>query len=381
MSIRSPRAASPARLATIAVLLAGALAAGCAKPDAPRMPRVSVTVARAQRRAMPYSLVASGTVEAVQTADVGSQVGGVITRIAFREGQELAAGAPLFELDPRPFRAALAQAMGALARDRAQATSARLEAERAAKLIEQNLMSQSDWDAKRATADGLAGTVQADSATVTNARLNLEYATIRAPIAGRTGRFNVHVGDYVKAATSEPLVTINQLRPIYVRFTVSEDDRAQVQRYRNRQPRVLVRTDPDDSLEIVGRLVFVDNAVDPNTGTLTLKGEFPNHDGRLWPGEFVEVRLELDVQRDALVVPAQAIGNGQQGSYVFVMNADSSATSRPVTVSRSDDAIAIVSKGLEPGEIVITDGQFRLSPGARVIVRGAKAGGRAGGKQ
>jgi multidrug efflux system membrane fusion protein len=179
----------------------------------------------------------------------------------------------------------------------------------------------------------------------------------------------VRVGDYVKAATSEPLVTVNQVRPIRVRFTVADSDRPAVERARGSGMTVLARLSPGDSLELRGRLVFVDNAVDPATGTLQLKGEFPNADQRLWPGAFVEVRLVLDVLRNALVVPSPAVSNGQQGSYVYVVNADSTASSRPVTVLRSDDVTAVIAKGLEVGETVVTDGQFRISPGARVVVR------------
>lgn len=351
--------------------------AGCAQPAAKRSNRVPVTVAKAERRALPWTILASGTVEPVQTADVGSQVGGVVTRLDFHEGDDVRAGQALIQLDARPFRAALAQAEGQLGRDRAQEHAARLAADRAASLFEKDLISRQEWDAAKATADGLLAMLQSDSAGVGTTRLNLEFATIRAPFAGRTGRLNVRVGDYVKAATSEPLVTVNQVMPIRVTFTVSESDRAAVQRAQRGHPEVVVRVSPTDSLEVRGRLAFVDNAVDPTTGTLTLKGEFPNTDGHLWPGAFVEVRLVLGVQQDALVVPATAITNGQQGTYVYVLNADSTATSKQVVVDRADDVTAVIASGLEPGETVVTDGQFRISPGAHLVVRdpaAAKAG-------
>jgi membrane fusion protein, multidrug efflux system len=374
MPSRYRRAFSSVSALALPALAAASLLGSCAKPAPPRQQRVPVTVARAEKRAMPYAILASGTVEPVQTANVGSQVGGVVTRIVIREGQDVHAGQALIELDARPFRTSLAQAQGQLARDRAQAVALRLEAERASTLLAQHLLSQSEYDAKRAAADAIAGSVESDSAAVSRARLDLEFATIRAPFAGRTGNLNVHVGDYVKSATAEPLVTVNQVRPIRVRFTVSESDRPAVERVRSGNPQVRVRVSPDDSLEIVGRLSFVDNAVDPATGTLVLKGEFPNADGKLWPGEFVEVRLVLSMQQDALVIPSPAVSNGQQGTYVYVLNADSTATSRPVVVLRSDDTNAVIAKGLQAGETVITDGQFRISPGARIVVRNAGAG-------
>jgi len=353
----------------LAALVSFAALFGCSKPAPPRSPRVPVTVARAEKRPMPISVPATGMVEAIQTADVGSQVGGVITKIDFHEGQEVRAGQPLFELDARPFRAALGQANGQLARDRAQAYAARLAADRAATLFQGNLISQQDWDTARATADGLTATVQSDSAAANTAKLNLEYATIRSPINGSAGAYKVHVGDYMKAATSDPLVTVNQLRPINVRFTVSESDRPAVEHYRHGDPRVIVKPSNGDSVSVTGRLAFVDNAVDPTSGTLTLKGEFPNTDGKLWPGEFVEVSLVLTVQKDAIVVPAPAVTTGQQGTFVYVLNPDSTATIRPVVVARSDDAIAVIAKGVQPGETVVTDGQSRILPGSHLVVR------------
>ncbi|MBI5710670.1 MAG: efflux RND transporter periplasmic adaptor subunit [Candidatus Eisenbacteria bacterium] len=323
---------------------------------------------------MPFALLSTGTVEPLQTAAVGSQVGGVVERVAFREGDQVRAGQVLFRLDPRPFRAALEQAQAALARDRAQAESARLEAERAKRLFEQSLLSQSEWDQKRAAAEAWAGTVRADSAAAGTARLNLEYAAIRAPIAGRTGRLMVHEGDYVKTATAEPLVTINQLHPVRVRFTVPVSAVPLVQRYRGARPRVLVRQAGADSAALDGDLVFVDNAVDQASGTLLLKGEFANRDGRLTPGEFVDVRLVLYVEPRATVVPAPAVTVGQQGPYVYVLNPDSTVSPRPVSIERTVDEMSIVTRGLEPGETVITDGQLRLAPGAKVVVRQGSAG-------
>lgn len=353
---------------TATLVVSVLLALGCGGKKGMRTARVPVTVAVVEQHAVPIEIIATGTVEPVQTASVGSQVGGVVTRIDFREGQEVEMGQPLFQLDPRPFQAELEQVRGTLARDRAQWENARLAADRADKLLEQNLIASADHDQARATADAAFAALSADSGAVATARLNLQYSTIRAPIGGRTGDLKVHVGDLIKAATSEPLVTINQVRPIRVRFPVPEGDLGRIQRYRNGDPQVLVRAS-GDTTQIRGSLTFVDNAVDPTSGTLLLKGEFPNRDGRLWPGEFVEARLVLAMEPHAVVVPAPAVANGQQGAYVYVLNPDSTVTSRPISVARSTEELAVVASGLKPGEVVVTDGQFRLSPGAKVLVR------------
>lgn len=327
---------------------------------------------------MPYALDATGTVEPLQTTNVASQVGGTVVALGFREGADVRAGQLLFQLDPRPFRSVVEAAAATLAKSRAQSRAARLEAERAQKLFEQQVLSESEWEQKRAAAETWLATVHGDSAALLNARLQLEYASIRAPISGRTGRSPVHKGDLVRASNTEPLVTINQTRPVRVRFTVPGTEVGVLQRRRSAKPRVFVSPTSGDSTSYEGPLVFVDNAVDEASGTLLLKGEFPNGDGRLVAGEFVEVRLVLDTQTDALIVPAVAVTTGQEGTFVYVMNADSTVTPRPVTVSRTIDEVAVLAAGVKPGETVVTDGQMRLSPGAKVVVRGKPGAG--GGK-
>ncbi len=358
-----------ARLATLA-LVPMFLFAGCGAAPKARQPRVPVAVARAEQRVMPFALVASGTVEPTRTAAVGSQVGGVITRVGFKEGDDVSKGALLFQLDPRPFQNALAQAQAALERDRAQARLAKLEADRAGALVARNVISQAEYEQKRAAAEAAQASVSSNEALAKSARLSLSYASIRAPIGGRTGRLLVHEGDYVKPQSSEPLVTINQTRPVRVAFTVAVDQLPLIQRYLKARPRVIVRVPGADSTDTIeGALVFADNAVDPASGTLMLKGEFPNADGRLVAGQFVEVRLVLYSQEGALVVPSPAVTGGQQGTFVYVLNADSTVAPRPVTIDRSEDEFTIVSKGLKVGETVVTDGQLRLSPGAKVVVK------------
>jgi multidrug efflux system membrane fusion protein len=352
------------------IALVGCSLLGCAKKGVTRATRVAVTLGRVETRDVPFALSAPGSVEAIRSASVGSQVGGTVTRVAFREGDRVRQGQVLIQLDSRPFQQAYDQALATLARDRALAEAAQNEAERSRVLHEQNILSPSEWDQKRADAEAAAATVRSDSAAATNARLNLDYATVRAPIAGRSGRLMVHVGDYVKASTSDPLVTIIQPHPIRVSFKIPERDVPLLQRYRAQNPQVWVRPDSARA-PLLGRLAFVDNAIDAASGTLLVKGEFPNPDGRLVPGQFVDVTLVLYVAPHAIVVPVQAVSTGQQGSYVYVMNADSTVSPRPIEVERTVEDVAVVTQGLKPGEPVVTDGQMRLSPGAKIFVRPA----------
>jgi multidrug efflux system membrane fusion protein len=350
---------------------------GCAKPER-RQTKTPVMVATVERRTMPIELVASGTVEPSEEAGVSAQVGGVVTRIHFKEGQDVKPGQPLVSLDPRPFQAELDRTRGVLARDRAQWEAARLDAERASTLHEREIISSSEYEQKRSAADALHATVRADSGVVEGAKIDLQYATLRAPIAGRTGALRVHVGDLV-ATGGAPLVTIVQQQPIRVRFTLAEADLPLLQQYGVKNAHVEVRSASGDSAVITGKLVFVDNSVDRATGTLLLKGEFANRDARLFPGQFVDVRLVVTTEADRIAIPAPAVTNGPQGTYVYVLNPDSTVATRPVTVTRTQGETAIIASGVEPGDVVVTDGQFRLSPGARVVVRKGSGSGGANG--
>src|SRR5947209_12552375 len=273
-------------VATLCLLLS----VGCSRKGAGGPARVPVTVARAEQRAIPFEIPATGTAEPRQTGSVQSQVTGVLTHVAFREGDDVAAGQVLFQIDPRPFQAALEQAQAMLARDQAQAQSAALDAQRYAELVKQDYVTKSDYEAKRAAADALQAAVRADSAAVANAQLNLEWARIRAPIAGRTGRLLVREGNLVRANAPDPLVIINQIHPILVRFAVPERSLADIQRYRRNPLPVLVSPSKGASAVASGLLTFVDNSVDTTTGTVLLKAEFANKDAALWPGEFLSVR-------------------------------------------------------------------------------------------
>src|SRR5881296_3418076 len=356
---------------TAVAALSLVVATGCSRKGAGGPARVPVTVARAEQRAVPYEIIATGTVEPRQTVSVQSQVTGVLTQVAFREGDDVAAGQVLFQIDPRPFQAALDQALAMLARDQAQAQSAVLDAQRYAALVKQDYVTQSDYDAKRAAAEALQAAVRADSAAVANAELNLEWATVRAPISGRTGRLLVRAGNLVRANAPDPLVIINQIHPILVRFAVPEQHLATIQRYRRNRLPVLVSPSKTDTAFTEGVLSFVDNSVDTTTGTVLLKAEFPNRDNALWPGEFLNVRLQLYVEDSAVVVPSQAVMNGQQGTYLFVVNQDGTARSQPVTVERTAGAYAVIAQGVRAGEEVVTDGQVRLVNGAPVEVKGS----------
>ena len=357
---------------TLAVaVLSLLLPLACSRRGAAGAPRVPVTVARAEQRPVPYEIVATGTVEPVHMASVQAQVTGVVTDVAFREGQDVAAGQALFQIDPRPFQAALEEARAALARDVAQAQAAALDAERYAELVKQDYVTKSDYDTKRAAADAGRATVRADSAAVANAELNLGWATVRAPISGRTGRLLMRAGNLVRANTDQ-LVLINQIRPILVRFAVPEENLPDIQRYRKNRLPVLVSPSKTDTVFSEGVLNFVDNAVDTATGTVLLKAEFANPDNALWPGEFLNVRLQLYVEDKALVVPAQAVMTGQQGTYLFVLNQDGTARSQSVTVERTAAAYAVIAQGggVQAGDEVVTDGQLRLVNGAPVEVKG-----------
>lgn len=352
-------------------LLAGFLLVvlgGCQEAAAPPPPPVPVTLGTAERRAVPFELAATGTVEPLQTVAVQPQVSGPIVRIAFTEGQDVERGQVLFQIDPRPFQAALARAEALLERDRAQAANAQQEAKRYSELAEREYVTAQQYDQARTTAAAAAATLAGSEAAVSEARLNLQYATIRATISGRTGSLRVRAGNLVRTSDPQPLVTINQIRPILVRFAFPAAELPLIQKHRG--DKLVVRAGSvGGGPASEGTLVFVDNAVDTTTGTILLKGTFPNTDGTLWPGEFVNVRLQLYVNDSALTVPARAVVSGQQGSYVFVLQADSSAATTPVKVDRTTGDLAIVSGEIQPGDRVVTDGQLRLRQGSKVQVK------------
>jgi multidrug efflux system membrane fusion protein len=277
-------------------------------------------------------------------------------------------GTVLVEIDPRPYRNALAQAEAALARDTIQLVAARRQVERYQSLAQNQGVAAEQFESLQATAAGLVASVKADSANLDNARLNLEYTEIRAPISGRTGSLLIKEGNVVRAGGAQVLVTVNQTRPILVRFAVPAPHLPMIRRYQDGSLTVRVQTN-DDTTSLSGTLVFVDNAVDTTTGTIMLKARFDNANGALWPGQFVTATLVLYEQRDAVVVPIASVVEAEAGSYVYVVDREDKAVTRPVVVGRSIGDDVIVTDGLTVGETVVTDGQLRLVPGARVQIR------------
>jgi multidrug efflux system membrane fusion protein len=372
---------------------------GPAAKAAPRPSAVPVTVSDVVSRDVPVEVRAIGNVQAYATVSVLSLVGGELFKIHFTEGQDVKAGDLLFTIDPRPFQAALlqakaqlsqhqaqvAQAEANLTRDTAQWENARVEETRYKKLAEGGFVAREQYDQVRTNEQSLAATidadraavataravVQADQAMVENAQLQLSYTEIRAPIDGRTGNLLIHQGNVVKANdVGNPLVVITRIHPIYVTFAVPEQYLDRIKRYRAAgELGVEAMTQGASERTVRGELSFVNNTVDASTGTIQLKATFPNADNALWPGQFVNVVLTLTTERNALMIPSRAIQPGQQGSYVFVVKPDLTVESRPVVVAFVQGSDSVIAKGLARGERVVTDGQLRLVPGARVEIK------------
>ncbi len=315
---------------------------------------------------VPVQLNAIGNVEAYNTVSVRAMVGGEVTDVHFQQGQDVNQGDLLFLIDPRPYEAALKQAEAQLARDAAQAKSAEEQAKRNAILVQMDYVSKDQYDQLRANADALSAAVQADKANVENSRLQLAYCTIKSPLDGRVGSVLINKGNIIKA-NDLPLVTINKITPIYVTFSVPEQNLENIKRFMKEGSLKMEAIIPgDESHPAQGFLTFINNAVDTTTGTIQLKGTFDNRDRRLWPGQFINVVVTLETQKNAIVMPSTALQTGQQGQYVFVVKSDSTVESRPVMVVRTFGDLAVVSQGVTPGEKVVTDGQLNLIPGVQV---------------
>ena len=314
-----------------------------------------------------------GHVTPVSSVTIRPQIGGVISRIFFKEGQDVKAGDLLFTIDARPAQAALAQAQANLQRDTAQMENSRIQLDREQKLFDQKLVSQDEYDTSKAGFDALTGTVAADHAAVTNAELNLEYTSIHSPIDGRTGGLQFHEGNVVKTP-DDVLVTINQIHPIYVVFGVPEQYLPEIQKQmRSRKLKATAIIQDLDGPSPQGELTFVDNSVDPTAGMIQLKAMFPNEDGALWPGQFVHVGLTLSELTNAVVVPSQAVQVGQNGQFIYVVRAEQTVEMRPVQTGITLNSGTVVEKGLAAGESVVTDGQLRLAPNAKIMIKSSEA--------
>jgi len=359
----------------IMISLGGILLSACSQQESkgPAVrPPVPVVVATATSQTVPVQLQAVGNVEARATVAVKSRVGGELARVHFREGQEVKAGDVLFTIDTRPFRAILEQTEAVLAKDLAQQENAREEARRYEDLIKQGFVSRQEYDRVRTNFASLEGVVRADRATMENARLQLEYCTIRSPIAGRAGTLLVDQGNLVKANDDDPMVVINQLEPIDVAFSLPEQHLPQIKQSLAAGSLPLTAASPSAAgPPEQGAVTFLDNAVDSSTGTILLKGSFANADRQLWPGEFVHVVLTLTQIPQATVVPTQAVQSGQQGTYVFIVNGGGSVEVRPVTAGIVYGDRTVITRGVTPGETVVTEGQQRLYPDAKVAVKEA----------
>ncbi len=384
------------------LLTAAALAVPGCKQQLPRaaagqgMPAVPVTVARASQESVPLELRVVGSAEASATVQVKSQVAGQLLKANFSEGQSVSMGARLFEIDARPYQEALRQAEALLARDQAQlrqaeanlardqaqTRNAEADAVRYAELLREGIISKAQNDQVRTSADvaresarasqaaieSARAAIQNDMAAIEKAKLDIAYCAIDAPLSGRTGNLLVHPGNLV-GVNGTPLVVIHQVSPIFVTFSVPEQHLPAIRRLNSVRPLAVKVFSQDDPGRVAsGRLVVIDNQVDTTTGTIRLKGEFDNRDGLLWPGQFVNVALTLHTIANATVVPAEAVQAGQQGQFVYVVKSDSTVEARIVTLGRGTEGKVIIEKGVAPGETVVTDGQLRLAPGARIRV-------------
>jgi multidrug efflux system membrane fusion protein len=342
-------------------------ASGRALPGSP------VSVAPVVQKDVPLEITSVGRVEPILTVSVKALVGGEVTRVIFKEGQVVRKGDTLFTIDPRPFEIALKQAEALLEKDRALLQNAESDVARYAELVKKDYVTKEQYDALVANRDVLAAAVKADEAAAANARLQLEYTTVRSPIDGRTGSLLIDAGNIIKANDTNPAVVIYQMAPIYVQFSVPEQHLPRIKEYMGHES---LKTEAlpaaGGQAPKPGVLTFVDNAIDQTTGTIMLKATFENGEGVLWPGQFLNVRLILTTEKGAVTVPSQAVQTGQSGQYVYVVKEDKTVELRPVKVSRIFGADSLIDEGLKAGESVVTDGQLRLVPGSRVEIKSGR---------
>lgn len=343
--------------------------AQAAAPGGGGRPPAPVVVAPVEQRDVPVQLNGIGNAEAYQIVQIKSQVNGQIESVHFREGQDVRRGELLFTLDKRPFQADLERAIGVMQRDEAQAANSAAQAARFNTLEQQGVIAHQLAEQQRAQAKADAAAVNSDRAAVNAARVQLQYTEIRAPLDARAGALLVNNGNLVKA-NDVPLVQLNQITPLYVTFSVPETYINEVRRYAPQKPKVEASPKRTKSAKPeVGYLTFIDNGVDTQTGTVKLKATFPNQGRVLLPGEYVDVVLNLSVEKNAVVVPTKAVQSGQQGDYVYVVNQQDVAEVRPVVQAGTYQGLTIVKQGLKPGERVIVEGQLRVAPNSKVAVQ------------
>lgn len=329
---------------------------------------VPVIAGTVEQKDVPIYLDGLGTVQAFNTVTVRTRVDGEIQRIAFVEGQDVRAGDLLAQIDPAPFQAQLDQNLAKKAQDEAQLAIARLTLKRDADLLASKILAQQDYDTQKALVEQFEATVKADQAAIDNARTQLGYATITSPLDGRTGIRLVDQGNIVRANDTDGLVVITQLRPISVVFTLSEQTLGQIQSRMKAGENLTVLAVGRDNRTTLGegKLAVVDNQIDTTTGTIRLKATFPNEDLKLWPGQFVNARLLVDIRKNGLVVPASVVQRGPDGAFAFVIDTDLAAQVKPIKVVQIEQGQALIDEGLLPGERVVVDGQYKLQPGSKV---------------
>jgi multidrug efflux system membrane fusion protein len=339
------------------------------KQEPPKKLPVPVTVSSASTKTVPLQLRAIGTVEPYTTVSIKAQAGGQLARVHFREGQDIKKGDLLFTIDPRPFEAQIRQYEAVLAKDRAQMENAREEARRYEELVKKGYVARDQYEQFKTNALALEATVNADKAVLENAKLQLGYCYIYAPVSGRTGSLMANEGNLIKANADTSMVVIHQIQPVYVTFSVPEKNLSEIRtRMQTGGLSVAVSLSAGEVYPETGKLTFIENTVDLSTGTIKLKATFTNRDKKLWPGQYVNATLTLANIANAVVVPSQAVQTGQQGQYLFVVKEDT-AELRQVTAGLTHEGMTVIEKGLTNGEQVVLDGQMRLIQGAKVEIR------------
>jgi len=344
---------------------------GCSGKDEHRPPQaVPVKTAKVIQKDVPVEVAANGTVEAYSVVNITSRVDGHVMQVHVKEGQEVEKGRLLFNIDARPYQALLEAAQSNLERDRIKAEKAAKDAKRYADLLVKDYVTKAQAEQAQTDAESLEAVVKADKAALESASLNVAYCRIFSPITGRAGAILINEGNVVKANDTKPLMVINQVKPIFVRFSVPEQLLSEIQSQMAIRPlKVLAGAPGRSNGKKAGQLTFLDNTINPSTGTIDLKATFDNRDSGLWPGQFVNVVLMLSTRAGAIVAPTAAVQMGQQGSYVFVVKSDLTVESRSVTPGLRLNDETVIDKGLSAGETVVTDGQLRLFPGAKVVLK------------